>query len=284
MSPVVADILNQSEARLAGVDSPRLSAEVLVAHALGCSRLSLVVDRSRELTSQELEVIESLVGRREQGEPVAYILGEKEFYGLDFSVTPDVLIPRPETEHIVEEVERLYPRDKALCFADLGTGSGILAITLAVLFPNAHGVAVDISSAALAVARENAKRHGVADRVEFRQGDFTTELFSAESLDLVVTNPPYVTEDEFEAASHEVTRFEPTGALVSGPDGLDHIRAMMTAIERCLKHDGLMLLEMGCGQGDGVVKIIKEQCSALGPVKVLKDLASHDRVVFARKL
>lgn len=284
MAPSTFDILKQCESRLSGVDSPRLSAELLVAHVFGCSRLDLTINRDREPSQKELEEIESLVSRRESGEPIAYILGQKEFYGLDFRLTSDVLIPRPETEHIVEEVENLFTKDSAFTFVDFGTGSGILPVTICSLFQKAHGVAVDISERALLVARNNAECHSVADRLEFLLGDFTKPLFTKGKFDLVVTNPPYVTEDEFDAASHEVTEFEPTGALVSGADGLDHIRAMVPHIFDVLLEGGYMLMEIGCGQGEAVKKITLEHFGRFGEVRVIKDLAGHDRVIFARKL
>lgn len=284
MSPDIQKILNIGEARFFGVDSPRLSAEVLVAHVLKCSRLGLTLDRERVPTESELAEIERLFARREAGEPIAYILGEKEFYGLDFRVTPDVLIPRPETEHIVEEVESLFAKDSAFRFADLGTGSGILAVTICTLFEQASATAVDISPAAIEVARSNAKRHGVDGQIVFQLGDFTDQLFDPEQFDLVVSNPPYVTEEEFADASHEVTEFEPTGALVSGVDGLNHIRAMLPHVARSLNPGGYLLMEIGFGQGEGVKKIIREHSAQFGEVRVISDLAGLDRVVFARKL
>ncbi|BDQ32876.1 peptide chain release factor N(5)-glutamine methyltransferase [Pseudodesulfovibrio portus] len=284
MSPVIFDILSAGEARLAGVDSPRLSAELLVAHALDCSRMDLTLNRNRVPTDAELVEIESLLARREVGEPVAYILGEKEFYGLDFRVTPDTLIPRPETEHIIEEAESIFPKGSVLHFADLGTGSGILAVTLCVLFPGATGVAVDISPAALEVAKSNAQRHGVSGRIEFQHSDFTEQKFDPESFELVVSNPPYVTEGEFADASREVTGFEPTGALVSGVDGLTHIRAMLPRIEDMLAPGGYLFMEIGCGQGEAVQKIMCAEFSRFGDVRVVRDLAGLDRVVCARKL
>jgi len=283
MAPTVRNILQESEALLQGVDSPRLSAELLLAEVVGCSRLSLVVDYSRQLTSVELGRFSELVSRRATGEPLAYILGKKEFYGFDFRVTPDVLIPRPETEHILEEVERLYGKDKSFHYADLGTGSGILAVTVAILFPEATGVAVDISHGALNVASSNAKRHGVADRLDFILGDFTTQLFGEAEFDLIISNPPYVTEEEYDAASHEVTGFEPVGALVSGVDGLDHVRAMRVHVVRALKPGGYFLMEIGCGQGSDVKKILADRFLEFGHVAVKKDISGHDRVILAQK-
>ncbi|WP_319543792.1 peptide chain release factor N(5)-glutamine methyltransferase [uncultured Pseudodesulfovibrio sp.] len=284
MSPVIQKILAECETRLNGVDSPRLSAEVLIAHVLRCSRLSLVIDRDRRLTNGELTDIDSLVERRATGEPVAYILGKKEFYGLEFRVTPDVLIPRPETEHIVEEVEALYRKSDHFHYADLGTGSGILAVTIASLFSQAKCIAVDLSVAALAVARDNAISHGVESRVDFRQADFTEDIFGTELFDLIVSNPPYVTQAEFDEASHEVTRFEPTTALVSGVDGLDHVRKMLSGVSTALKHGGHLFMEIGCGQGESVKKIMSDHFPQFRQVSVLKDLSGHDRIVAAQKL
>ncbi|NDV20588.1 peptide chain release factor N(5)-glutamine methyltransferase [Pseudodesulfovibrio sp. JC047] len=284
MSPVIQKILADCETRLRGVDSPRLSAEILVAHVLGCTRLSLVIDRDRCVSTAELQQIQSLVERRALGEPIAYILGKKEFYGLDFAVTPDVLIPRPETEHIVETIEAMYALDASFRFADLGTGSGILAVTIASLYPKSKCVAVDLSPAALVVAQKNARAHGVASQLDFRQADFTSESIGANEFECIVSNPPYVTEAEFEAASHEVTRFEPTMALVSGVDGLDHVRAMLAGVCDALVHGGRFLMEIGCGQGASVQKIMHDDFPQFGQVGIIKDLAGLDRIVSAYKL
>ncbi|WP_338667062.1 peptide chain release factor N(5)-glutamine methyltransferase [Pseudodesulfovibrio methanolicus] len=282
MSRNIQDVLKECESRLSGVDSPRLSAELLAAHALDCSRLTLNLERGRVLTDDEYAAVNALVTRREAGEPVAYILGSREFYGLDFAVSPAVLIPRPETEHIVEAVEQTFSRDQSFCFADLGTGSGILAVTIAVLFPNAQGVAVDVSPAALAVAKANARAHNVADRLEFHQADFTRETVKG-AFDLVVSNPPYVSESEFAAASPEVTAFEPIGALVSGPDGLDHIRAMLPGVATMLKPGGRFFMEIGYDQAKMIIDIIIDKYPRFEGVGVKKDLSGRDRVVSARK-
>lgn len=282
MSRNIQDVLKECESRLSGVDSPRLSAELLAAHALGCSRLSLNLERARGLSDNECAALDALVARREAGEPVAYILGSKEFYGFDFAVSPAVLIPRPETEHIVEAVEAAFSKDQSFRFADLGTGSGILAVTIAALFPMAHGVAVDISPEALAVAKSNARAHNVSDRLEFIQADFTREVVEG-PFDLVVSNPPYVSEPEFAAASHEVTGFEPTGALVSGPDGLDHIRAMLPGVAAMLKSGGRFFMEIGYDQAKMITSIILDKYALFEEVGVQKDLAGLDRVVCARK-
>lgn len=280
----IPDILKESEERLKGVDSPRLSAEILAAHVLGCSRLGLIIDRDRVVGPDETESIRKMVARRAQGEPIAYIVGSKEFYGLDFKVTPDTLIPRPETEHIVEAVEELHGHDDSFHFADLGTGSGILAVTLAHLFPKSTGVAVDLSRGALMVAQENAQVHGVDSRLEFREGDFTTRLFEDGSFDLIVSNPPYVTEQEYHEASHEVTKYEPVTALVSGADGLDHIRAMLPHVSRALRSGGYFFVEMGWQQGSAVVDCVRQEFQVFKDVCIIKDLAGHDRIVSMQRL
>ncbi len=282
MSPTRIALLNESETRLAYVDSPRLSAELLMAEVLGCSRLDLVLERDHLVPVEDVERIKTLVERRALGEPVAYILGRKEFYGLEFSVTPDVLIPRPETEHLVEMVEDLYSKNFQFHFADLGTGSGILAVTIAKLFPHSSCLAMDKSPDALEVARRNARRHGVEDRIVFVDGDFTRPLPDG-PFDLIVSNPPYVTERELAEASREVSVFEPIAALVSGADGLDHVRAMLKHVANGLITEGRFLLEIGCEQGEAIKKITSRDFPEFRDVSVTKDLAGHDRVVFLQK-
>lgn len=284
MGSTILDILRKSESRLAAVDSPRLSAEILMSEVLGCSRLDLVIDRDRVLNDETVDRINVLVARRASGEPIAYILGRKEFYGLDFIVSPDTLIPRPETEHIIEEVETRFDAGASFRFADLGTGSGILAVMIAHLFPFASGFAVDMSREALHVAEKNAKKHGVADRIEFVLGDFTTPLFEASQFDLVVSNPPYVTHEDYENASFEVTEFEPRSALVSGVDGLDHIAALLPRVVDLLKSGGLFLMEIGWQQGGSIIKTISSDFPQFEHVMVQKDLAGHDRIIVAQKL
>lgn len=278
------EILKKSELRLRGVDSPRLSGELLLAHVVGCSRLSLIVDHDRQLSPDIVACFDELVDRRAHGEPLAYILGQKEFYGLDFRVTSDVLIPRPETEHIIEEMEALFSKERAFHFADLGTGSGILAVTIAVLFSKATGVAVDLSEQAVLVATENAHHHGVDDRVNFLIADFLTPVLNDDAFDVIVSNPPYVTEVEYAEASHEVVDFEPVTALVSGSDGLDHVRGMLGYVGRALRSGGIFLMEIGYGQGDAVKALFAEKYQDFKDVHVLPDLAGLDRIVFARKL
>lgn len=286
MEPTVRQCLKFAGGVLekSGVDSPKLSAEVLLAHVLNCSRINVLLNGDRLLSSEEAVLYEKLVYRREQGEPVAYLVGNREFYGLDFKVGPGVLVPRPETEHIIEFCEAEYASEDEFVFADLGTGSGILAVTLAHVFPRAKGVAVDLSRDALAIARENADRHGVADRVQFVHADFCRPLSKKWCFDLVVSNPPYVTEEEYFEVSEEVRNFEPKMALTSGEDGLDHIREFLPRIVDMLRSGGKLFFEFGWRQGEGVKKILHQYDTELAGIVVRKDLSGHDRVAVAQKI
>jgi len=263
-----------------GVDAPRLSAQLLLAHALRKDRLALLLDADRPLAEAELVPFRDCVRRRGAGEPVAYILGSWEFYGLPMRVGPAVLVPRPETEGIVDAAREAFAPDTPLRFADLGTGSGCLAVALAAVFPAASGTAVDISPAALAVARANAADNGVAERVDFLEADFGRLDLPAESCDLVVSNPPYVTEAEYAELSPEVARFEPRGALVSGADGLDAARALLPRARRLLRPGGLLLVEIGWLQGEAARALT--EAAGFSEVRVLRDLAGRQRIVKAR--
>jgi len=281
--PTIAEALRAATAELSalGLDAPRLSAELLAAKALGTTRLGLILRARDPLEGQPLNAFSSLMDRRAKGEPVAYLLGEKEFYGLAFRVTPDVLIPRPDTELIVEEALRLFPAPAALRFADFGTGSGALAVSLAHVFPNARGIAVDLSPKALDVARHNACEHGVAERLEFLCADFTTLELAPGSLDLVVANPPYVTEDEYALLSPEVREFEPQIALLSPDAGLAHIRGLAPVAARALKPGGVLLCEFGSGQGRAVLELFNDPASGFVQPVILRDYAGLDRVLRA---
>ncbi|MDY7000228.1 MAG: peptide chain release factor N(5)-glutamine methyltransferase, partial [Thermodesulfobacteriota bacterium] len=207
-----------------------------------------------------------------------------EFYGRAFKVAPEVLIPRPETEHLIEEAESLFPGDAHLRFADFGTGSGCLAITLAKLFPNALGIALDISPAALDVAKANAARYDFAGRVRFVLGDFAHPPIADRSLDLVLANPPYVGEEEYEHLSPEVARFEPRAALVPGKTGLEAVSALCPAAAKVLKPGGVLILEIGSSQAARVKDLLFSGPGRFYGAKVKKDLAGLDRVVVAQAL
>lgn len=284
----IGTLLAESDAILkgAGVDSPRLSSQVLVGHALGLDRVRLVVDRDRELAPAEAEVCRALVARRAAGEPVAYIMGVKEFFGLDFAVSPATLVPRPETEHLIEEVQRRFAADAPLRFADLGTGSGCIAVTLLTLFPDASGLALDLSAAALAVARRNAETHGVGRRLTFARADMGSPFARPGSLDLVAANPPYVSEAEYAEVSPEVADFEPRTALVPAvpgvSDGLECYRAMVPRAGEALAPGGWLVMEMGEGQAESLSHIV-ENSTLFECCHIVSDLAGRDRIVVARR-
>lgn len=281
----VAEAVEAAARRLtsAGVDSPRLSAELLAGKAFGLSRMGLIMRAKDQPQAAQVRELEALAARRAAGEPVAYLLGEREFFGLPFRVTPDVLIPRPETEHIVEQAQKLFPRDFPLRFADFGTGSGCLAVTLAHAFPRARGVAVDISQEALAVARVNAGVNGVAERLLFLRADFTQPLLDAGAFDLVAANPPYVSEAEYADLSPEVRDHEPRTALVSADAGLAHLRGLLPVAARALKPLGRLLCEIGAGQGSAAAALAGEPVYGFSGAAILKDYAGLDRVLSATR-
>jgi release factor glutamine methyltransferase len=283
--PTIREILAKTEDyfRAKAVDSPRLSAQLILAKGLEMDRMGLFLDLDRPLREDELAQVRPLVARRGQGEPVAYILGNKEFFGLEFTVTPDVLIPRPETELIVEQAQAALAQDQAFNFADLGTGSGCLAVTLAKVFPVSRGTALDQSPQALAVARENAGRHGVAERIEFIQALFPDLPEVDGGYRLVVANPPYVSQAEYDGLSREVAGFEPKGALVPGQTGLEAFPAVAQAASRTLAPGGLLLMEMGWEQAEAVTGLLRSPEYDFAEVAVLKDLAGLNRLVSARR-
>ncbi len=260
---------------------PRLAAEVLLAHALGVSRVYLLTHPERVLTDSEWEAFAQLVARSAQGEPLFYLIGEREFYGMPFKVTPAVLIPRPETEHLVDAAlewarSRTYRTYTSLTFADIGTGSGCIAVTLAVYLPNSRGYATDLSSEALEIARENAVRHGVAHRLSFLEGDLCTPL--PESVDLLVANLPYVARPEWGDLDPAIRKYEPILALDGGPDGLEVIRRFLTQAPDYLRPMGAVFLEIGAGQGATVLNLA-HSAFPRAVVRLLKDSAGLDRVV-----
>ncbi|HHY36301.1 MAG TPA: peptide chain release factor N(5)-glutamine methyltransferase, partial [Firmicutes bacterium] len=242
-------------------DNPRLDAEVLLRYLLGISRTELYRDLDEDLPALVLSRYRELLARRAAGEPLQYLTGEREFMGLDFRVTPAVLIPRPETEIVVETAlelarQELSPaKDKPLTLVDLGTGSGAIAVSLARFLPGARVYGVDISGAALAVAWENARRHGVADRITLCCGDFLTPLAAVglfSRVDLLVSNPPYIPRGDLDNLPREVRVFEPRRALDGGEDGLEFYRRLAAGAPAFLRPGGWLVLEVGQGQAAAV--------------------------------
>lgn len=270
----------RATARLAGTESPAVVAALLLCHVLGIDKVALVAHSEEEVPPEAENVLEALLERRLRGEPAAYLVGSREFYGRDFFVDSSTLIPRPETEHLVDAALEFFRGRDHVRFLDLGTGSGCLAVTLAAERPSWSGVAVDISPEALNMARRNADAHGVSASVEFVQADFTGPLpFACRSFDLVISNPPYISEEEYAGLDPGVRNFEPRSALVPGPEGLEHPRAVEAAARALLKEGGLLLMEHGWLQG--------EACRALCPdaywmdMRTGCDLAGKDRFLFA---
>lgn len=276
----VEEILKKGTAVLkaAGITSPRVDAEVLLSFVLNCERLALYREPQREVAVGEAARFEELVARRAAGEPVAYLTGEKEFMGLRFAVTPAVLIPRPETELLVETAVTLLRGAAAPVVADVGTGSGAVAVSLAVLLPAVRVFAVDISTAALAVARKNARRHQVSERVVFLKGDLLEPFAGNESFfDLIAANLPYVPSKEVARLPRPVRR-EPVLALDGGADGLALYRRLVSQARSLLKPGGYLLFEIGSGQGAAALGLLPPAWEA----NVVQDLAGRDRLVVAR--
>jgi release factor glutamine methyltransferase len=262
-----------------GITSPRLDAELLVAKALGTDRVGLYLDLNRPLVDAERNAIRPLVGRRREREPVAYILGHRDFYGRRFKVTPAVLIPRPDTETLVEHALACIPEDTACRVLDVGTGSGAIAITIAAARPLAMVTATDISKAALEVAAENAEHLEVARRIHFEQANL---LNDAAQYDVIVSNPPYIATAELAALQPEIREHEPMAALEAGEDGLDVIKALLSAAESATASGAQILIEVGAGQAPSVIDFATER-TAWQRVAVYPDLDRIDRVVHLRR-
>ena len=278
--------LNAATATLAhaGVDAPRLSAQVLTAHALGCTKLDLALRAEGELSPQDAAAAEALVRRRAGGEPVAYIVGRRDFYGRDFAVTPATLIPRPETEEMVESALRLCTGQQAR-FVDLGTGSGCIAVTLAAERPQWQGIMLDKSPAALEVAARNAQTLGVGERVLAVRADLCCPPLAcapAGSFDCVISNPPYVSATEMDTLSPEVRDFEPHSALTPEHTGLAHIAAIAGYAWQLLRPGGHCLLEHGHAQGQAALALFCA-AGAWQECRVLRDMAGLDRYICCRK-
>lgn len=258
-----------------GLDSPRLTAELLLAHVLHVSRIRLYTDLDRPLEAAELGAVRSLIVRRASGEPTSYLTGTREFYGRTFAVDPRVLVPRPETELLVEAVLQAVPRDAEVRVLDLCTGSGCVGITVALERPRARVLATDTSPGAVEVARANAGALGAAERFEARLGDLLVPVEGEAPFDVVVANPPYVPRGEIPTLPPEVRR-EPQLALDGGPDGLDVVRRIATAAPGRLVPGGLLALEIGDGQGPAVHSLL--EAAGYGSVRIERDLARHDRL------
>ncbi|MBP7140439.1 MAG: peptide chain release factor N(5)-glutamine methyltransferase [Opitutaceae bacterium] len=276
------DIVRKSTDYLAskGVENARFNAEWLIGHALGLQRMQLYLQFERMLLESELEKVRPLLRRRAAHEPLQYILGETVFAGLRLKCDRRALIPRPETEYLVELVTDRCKDPPPAAILDLGTGTGALALALAGRFPAARITAVDRSEEALGLAGENAAANGLADRVEFLKSDWLSSLPAGSTFSLIVSNPPYLSEKELTETQVDVRDFEPHVALVSGADGLDDLRTILRGAREFLSSDGLLALETGISQHTELKQLAGE--AGFSNCESVQDLTGRDRYVFLR--
>ncbi|MGB5811317.1 MAG: peptide chain release factor N(5)-glutamine methyltransferase [Polyangiales bacterium] len=261
------------------ISTPRLDAELLVAEALSIDRVGLYMDLDRPLVDAERAAVRVLVGRRREREPVAYILGYRDFYGRRFEVSNAVLIPRPDTETLVEHALRCIPADRHVDVLDVGTGSGAVALTIAAERPSTRVTGTDLSDDALKVANANRNRLGLDDRVHFERADVVN---AGGPYGVVVSNPPYVTNEELRSLEPEVRDHEPTLALEGGADGLDVVRALLRATAAVTAAGADLLVEIGRGQARSTVAL-GEETRAWSPVDTYPDINGVARVVHLRR-
>lgn len=266
------------------VDSPRLSAELLLSKVLGLKRIELYTQFGKDVPQEQLDELRGLVKRAGLHEPVAYLVGKTEFYSIEFDVTSDCLIPRPETEQIVQRaIEFLRKREGDQLVCDLCTGCGIIAVAIAKNVPAAKVIATDISAPALAMAAKNVQKHGLQERIELREGDLFEPLIPPlDQFDLIASNPPYVSAAEYETLDKNVKDYEPRIALHAGEGGLDVYKRIAEKVGPFLKPDGILLMEIGYSQGPAVRELL-EQTGVFASIEVEKDFQKHDRVVVARR-
>jgi release factor glutamine methyltransferase len=286
--PTISQVITEGASRLhaSGIDQERRTAGLLLCHVMGIDRTRLLTRSEEQIDEAQYLAYLALVVRRAAGEPAQYLTGHQEFYGLDFIVTPDVLIPRPETEFLIERVMNLVEDSKqdSPLIVDVGTGSGCIAVTVAKQLPRARLIATDASRAALDIARTNAERHGVRDRIEFLEGDLFAPLAKRGlegAVDVLASNPPYVNEESSELLQREVRDWEPHEALFGGVDGLDFYRRLIAESPHYLKPGGYIVLEIAFSQLDSISEMVKG--SALDLVDITSDLQGIPRTLCFRR-
>ena len=287
MASSIAETILQGahQLRRAGVPEARREAGSLLAYVLNCDRTFILSHAEDAISDEQAERFRGFLDRRAQGEPLQYITANQEFFGLDFEVTKDVLIPRPETELLIETALKLFPRSADVFFCDVGTGSGCIVVTLLHQLPQARAVALDISPGALAVARRNAARHSVTERVDFIVSDCFAALSARDpqpSFDLIVSNPPYVEEGAMASLQREVRDYEPRNALAAGPDGLAIIRRLLLEAPGFVKAGGYFLLEIGFNQAAAVEQLLDPRIWKL--IRIYEDLQGIQRTVALERL
>ena len=280
----IREIIQQTTVSFAesGHGTPRLDAEVLLSHCLSADRTGLYSNPAEQIGEERREEFLHLVARRRQGEPIAYIVGEKEFWSLSFAVDDRVLVPRPETEVLVEEVLAVCKavKGKDLKILEIGAGSGVISVSLASELKEALFWATDISEGALAVAERNAARHGVAGRITFLRGDLFAPVSG--SFHIIVSNPPYIPEDEFDGLPPDIRQFEPRVALVGGSDGIEVHRKLIRQAVSFLEEGGWIFLEIGAAQRKRIEQILKA-VGSYDEIGFRKDYGGEERVVRARR-
>jgi len=269
------------------VDSPRLSAELLLCHVLAITRIQLYTQFDKVVPQRQLDSLRDLVRRAGLHEPVAYLTGRTEFYSLELDITPDCMIPRPETELLVQRaIEFLRKRDGVQFVCDLCTGSGCIAVAVAKNFSDARVITTDISAGALEVAARNIDKHQLYERIELLQGDLfepLVEQLDVTEFDLIVCNPPYVSTAEYDTLAQNIKDYEPRSALLAGTNGLDVYRRLIEKVNSFLKPGAALILEIGYAQGPAVRELL-EQTGAFAEIKIEKDPNDNDRVVTALKI
>jgi len=265
----------------AAVNEARMEATSLLMHVLSVDRAFVIAHPEKELSDEHSNSFGELLRRRAAREPLQYIVGYQEFFKFTFEVTPDVLIPRPETELVVEAALEVVNREQGISILDVGTGSGCIIISLLNELKNARATATDISSNALEVARRNAQHHNVSDRLTLIQADSLSSLNQREAISLIVSNPPYIPAGEIATLQREVREYEPLTALASGADGLDHIRALLRETPQLLHHNGYFIFEIGFGQRDAIEQLVDRASWRL--IEVRKDLQGIPRTVVLQK-
>jgi len=269
------------------IDSPRLSAELLISYVAGLKRIELYTQFDKQVPQQQLDQLHDLVKRAGLHEPVAYLTGKTEFYSLELDITSDCLIPRPETELLVQRaIEFLRTRSGIQYICDLCTGSGCIAVAIAKNFPDARVTATDISSVALDVAALNVEKHQLEEQIKLLCGDLfepVIQQLDVSQFDLIVCNPPYVSTTEYKKLEKNIKDYEPRIALFAGDDGLDIYRRIIEKADQFLKPDAVLMLEIGYAQGFAVMELLK-QTGAFTEINIEKDLHDNDRVVTTRKI
>lgn len=268
------------------IDSPRLSAELLIGYVMNLERIQVYMNFDKTTSQSQLDELHQLVKRAVETEPIAYLIGKAEFYSVPIKVTTDCLIPRPETELLVERaIDFLRKRTGPQTILDLCTGSGCIAVAVAKNYENCSVIATDISDAALAVAAENVKTHKLTDRIQLLQGDLFDPIIKEldeSKFDLILCNPPYVTAAEYQKLDKNIKNHEPPGALDAGADGLDIYRKIAQNLDNFLKPDAALIIEIGYAQGPAVKEIL-EQNASFSEIKIEKDSSNNDRIVTLKK-